>query len=280
MKCPDYTTPFFIDYVLKEDVGRGDITTKLIFIDGGNWKAVIKAKEKLVLCGTELISYVFKTIDESLNIKLKASDGCMLVAGDEIAVITGNPASILTGERTVLNFLQRLSGISTLTSQYVKALDTASKTKIADTRKTIPGWRTLEKYAVKTGGASNHRFGLDDGVMIKDNHIAMAGSISKAVESVRKGVHHLLKIEVETTDIDEVKEALQAGADVIMLDNMPVELMKEAVGLINNKAVVEISGGITFAKINELSKIGADFISVGALTHSAVAKDINLTLFP
>lgn len=280
MKCPAYTTPFFIDYVLREDVGRGDVTTRSIFCSKSNWKAEIKAKEKLVLCGVDLIEYVFETIDENITVEIFYTDGEMLEKGDRIASISGNPASILTGERTVLNFLQRLSGIATLSSEYVKAVDKSSKTVITDTRKTTPGWRTLEKYAVLTGGAKNHRFGLDDGIMIKDNHIAMAGSIVKAVSAVRASAHHLLKIEVETSTLDEVSEALLAKADVIMLDNMPVEQIKEAVRIINGAARIEISGGVTLSKINELSRVGADFISVGALTHSAIAKDINLTLYP
>ena len=192
--------------------------------------------------------------------------------------ISGNAASILKGERTALNLLQRLSGIASLTAEYVKEIDKYSQTKIADTRKTTPGLRTLEKYAVRTGGGSNHRFGLDDGVMIKDNHIVLAGSITQAVENVRSKIHHLLKIEVETTNLDEVKEALAARADVIMLDNMDYDMMAEAIETIGDCAKIEISGGVTLEKINELSKLGADFISVGALTHSAVAKDINLTL--
>ena len=178
----------------------------------------------------------------------------------------------------MLNFLQRLSGISTLTKKYVDLIDKNSKTKIVDTRKTTPGWRTLEKYAVTVGGANNHRFGLDDGIMIKDNHIEMAGGITKAVNLVRSKVHHLLKIEVETTNLEEVKEALEAKADVIMLDNMDNELVKQALEIISNRAISEVSGGITTKRISELSKLNPDFISVGALTHSATAVDINLTL--
>lgn len=278
MKCPDYVSSDFVNMVLKEDIGRGDITTRLIFSSKKDGRASVKAKEKLVLCGVELAEYVFNFIDESLKITVNASDGEIIEEGTEIFSVSGDPVSILKGERTVLNFLQRLSGIATLTSKYVEKIDKNSKTKIVDTRKTTPGWRTLEKYAVRTGGASNHRFGLDDGIMIKDNHITMAGSITEAVKCVRKGAHHLMKIEVETTCLDEVAEALASKVDVIMLDNMPVKEMKKAVGIINRKAVVEISGGVTLEKIHSLSLIGADLISVGALTHSATAKDINLTL--
>jgi len=278
MKCPEYVSPDFIKLVINEDIGRGDITTSLVENSGGNGNAVIKAKEDLVLCGVDLAAYIFKFIDDSLKVKVDIYDGAKISAGTVIMSVSGNSGSILKAERTVLNFLQRLSGIATLTSKYVNEVDKKSKTKITDTRKTTPGWRTLEKYAVRTGGGSNHRFGLDDGIMIKDNHIAMAGSIEKAVRSVRAKAHHLLKIEVETSNLSEVKEALKSGADVIMLDNMSVDMMSKAIELINKKAVVEISGGVTLERIKALSKLGADFISVGAITHSAVAKDINLTL--
>ncbi len=278
MRCPDYATEEFVSRIISEDLGRGDVTTNFVTNEVRNGRAFIKAKSDLVLCGIDLAAYVFKFIDEDLEIELLAEDGEKLCGGEKIMNISGNAASILKGERTALNLLQRLSGIASLTAEYVKEIDKYSETKIADTRKTTPGLRTLEKYAVRTGGGSNHRFGLDDGVMIKDNHIVLAGSITQAVENVRSRIHHLLKIEVETTNLDEVKEALAAKADVIMLDNMDTEMMAEAIEIIGDRAKIEISGGVTLEKINELSKLGADFISVGALTHSAVAKDINLTL--
>ena len=278
MRCPDYATEEFISRIISEDIGRGDITTNFVTNEVRNGRAFIKAKSDLVLCGIDLAAYVFKFIDEDLEVELLAEDGEKLCAGEKIMNISGNAASILKGERTALNLLQRLSGIASLTAEYVKEIDKYSETKIADTRKTTPGLRTLEKYAVRTGGGSNHRFGLDDGVMIKDNHIVLAGSITQAVENVRSRIHHLLKIEVETTNLDEVEEALAAKADVIMLDNMDYDMMAEAIEIIGDSAKIEISGGVTLERINELSKLGADFISVGALTHSAVAKDINLTL--
>ena len=278
MRCPDYATEEFVSRIISEDLGRGDITTNFVTNEERNGRAFIKAKSDLVLCGVDLAAYVFKFIDEDLEVELLARDGEKLCAGEKIMNISGNAASILKGERTALNLLQRLSGIASLTAEYVKEIDKYSQTKIADTRKTTPGLRTLEKYAVRTGGGSNHRFGLDDGVMIKDNHIVLAGSITQAVENVRSKIHHLLKIEVETTNLDEVKEALAARADVIMLDNMDYDMMAEAIETIGENAKIEMSGGVTLEKINELSKLGADFISVGALTHSAVAKDINLTL--
>ena len=278
MRCPDYATEEFVSRIISEDIGRGDVTTNFVTNEVRNGRAFIKAKSDLILCGVDLAAYVFKFIDEDLEIEFLAEDGEKLCAGEKIMNISGNAASILKGERTALNLLQRLSGIASLTAEYVKEIDKYSETKIADTRKTTPGLRTLEKYAVRTGGGSNHRFGLDDGVMIKDNHIVLAGSITQAVENVRSRIHHLLKIEVETTNLDEVEEALAAKADVIMLDNMDYDMMAEAIEIIGDSAKIEISGGVTLEKINELSKLGADFISVGALTHSAVAKDINLTL--
>ena len=278
MRCPDYATEEFVSRIISEDIGRGDVTTNFVTNEVRNGRAFIKAKSDLVLCGIDLAAYVFKFIDEDLEVELLAEDGEKLCAGEKIMNISGNATSILKAERTALNLLQRLSGIASLTAEYVKEIDKYSETKIADTRKTTPGLRTLEKYAVRTGGGSNHRFGLDDGVMIKDNHIVLAGSITQAVENVRSNIHHLLKIEVETTNLDEVKEALAARADVIMLDNMDPDMMAEAISIIGDSAKIEISGGVTLEKINELSKLGADFISVGALTHSAVAKDINLTL--
>jgi nicotinate-nucleotide pyrophosphorylase (carboxylating) len=278
MKQPNYVSQEFLRYCLKEDIGRGDITSALIFDRKSRGEGVIAAKEPLVVCGSELVPAVYRLIDDTLECEIMAADGTNIEKGDIIAKVIGSYSSILTGERTVLNFLQRLSGIASLSFEYANAVAEGSGTKITDTRKTTPGWRTLEKYAVKTGGVANHRFGLDDGVMIKDNHIAAAGSITEAVKKVRAGVHHLLKIEVEVTNMDEVKEALESGADVIMLDNMSKESMAEAISLIGKKAVTEISGGVTLESIPDLSKLGADFISVGALTHSAVAKDINLTV--
>lgn len=278
MRRPDYIAPDFIKLVLQEDIGRGDITTTLLGNRVVNGVATLKAKEDLILCGVDLAAYLFDFIDETLQVDKKSKDGERLNKGDEILVVSGDAASILKGERVVLNFLQRASGIASLTALYVKNLAEGSKTKIVDTRKTTPGLRSLEKYAVRTGGGVNHRFGLDDGVMIKDNHIILAGSITEAVKSIRARAHHLLKIEVETSNLDQVAEAVRAKADVIMLDNMSREMAERAIKIIDKSAIVEISGGITLEKIRELSLLNADFISVGALTHSAVAKDINLTL--
>lgn len=278
MMRPAYIDEDFIGFVLKEDIGRGDITT--LSIAGGKRKTsgVFMAKENLVVCGMDLIPYIYSRLDNNMKLSYARSDGESIIQTDIMAVIEGNIGSLLTGERTVLNFIQRLSGIASITKEYVGQIKKGSKTKITDTRKTTPGWRGLEKYAVRTGGGVNHRFGLDDGILIKDNHIKVAGSIKKAVDLVRKSAHHLLRIEVETTNMDEVREALHAGVDVIMLDNMDNEMVEKALIIINDKALIEVSGGVTIERIADLSAMNVDFISVGAITHSATAKDINLTL--
>jgi nicotinate-nucleotide pyrophosphorylase (carboxylating) len=278
MTIPAYASPELIRLALAEDIGRGDITTRATIAAASRGKAVITAKEPLTLCGVELIGYIYGLIDPAVKIVSARKDGEALKKGDIIATVTGPSRAILTGERTVLNFLQRLSGVATLTQRYVAALDKKSKTRIVDTRKTTPGWRTLEKYAVRVGGGSNHRFALDDGVLIKDNHIVAAGSIGAAVKKARVAAHHLVRVEVETATLAEVKEAVAAGADIIMLDNMDEEMIQRAVAAINWRAITEISGGVTLDKIPALSRLGADLISVGALTHSAPSVDINLTL--
>ncbi|HOW51817.1 MAG TPA: carboxylating nicotinate-nucleotide diphosphorylase [bacterium] len=278
MHLPSYATAELITLALNEDIGRGDITTRATIAAASRGTAVIKAKEPLILCGVELIGYIYGLIDPAVKIVSARKDGESLKKGDIVATVTGSCRALLTGERTVLNFLQRLSGVATLTQRYVAALDKRSKTKIVDTRKTTPGWRTLEKYAVRVGGGSNHRFALDDGVLIKDNHIVAAGSIAAAVKKARAAAHHLVRVEVETATLAEVKEALAAKADIIMLDNMDEKMIQKAIALINGRAVTELSGGVTIEKIPSLSRLGADLISVGALTHSAPAVDINLTL--
>ncbi len=275
---PVYANPELIRLALAEDIGRGDITTQATVPQRTRGKGIIRAKEPLVLCGVDLVGAVYALVDPDLKVSLMRGDGEELKKGEIIATVTGPARSILTGERTVLNFLQRLSGVATLTRRYVAVIDKRSKTKIVDTRKTTPGWRTMEKHAVRIGGGANHRFGLDDGILIKDNHIAAAGSIAKAVARARAAAHHLLQVEVEVTDLAQVREALAAKADIIMLDNMDMTAMKKAISLIDGRVLVEISGGVTLERIPALSRLGADFISVGALTHSAVAVDINLTL--
>jgi nicotinate-nucleotide pyrophosphorylase (carboxylating) len=266
-----------IDLALEEDIGTGDLTTEAAVSENVDGSARIQAKEPLVVAGTDVVRRVFERLQPDVCVSVDAADGTDVAAGQTVAVVEGRLRTLLTGERTALNFLQRLSGIATLVRSYVKELGTAN-VNLVDTRKTTPGWRVLEKYAVRVGGARNHRMGLYDGVLIKDNHIAACGGIRKAVERVRSRVSHLVKIEVEASRMDEVEEALSAGADVIMLDNMTLEQMRAAVGAINHRAIVEISGGVTRSELSTLADTGADLISVGALTHSARSVDLNMTI--
>ena len=258
---------------LLEDIGGGDITTNSIIPHESKVKAFLLAKEPGIIAGLNVAETVFTTLDEKIVFTKKVNDGSRVDAKTVIAEMEGSYRAILTGERTALNFLQRMSGIATQTAKFVEAVS-GTKTKILDTRKTAPGLRLLDKYAVKCGGGTNHRIGLYDLVMIKDNHIKVAGSITKAVDQVLKTLPKGIKIEVETSNLDEVKEALQTKADIIMLDNMSTEMMKEAVDIINGKMLVEASGNMSIERIKETAQTGVDFISVGALTHSVKALDI------
>jgi nicotinate-nucleotide pyrophosphorylase (carboxylating) len=264
-----------IENALREDVGRGDITTNLLFPEGVRCKAVILAKEEGRLAGLLIAERVFRKLDRDIVWGEKKKDGEKIEPNQILAEISGSQRAILTGERLALNFLQRLSGIATLTSKFVKAVEGLS-VEILDTRKTAPGLRILDKYAVSVGGGSNHRFGLYDGVLIKDNQIKLAGGISRAIRLIRERVVRGIKIEVETSTLNEVKEALEAGADIIMVDNMTVETIKKAVELINGRALIEASGGVTLENIRRIAETGVDFISVGSLTHSPRALDIAL----
>ncbi|NIP30767.1 MAG: carboxylating nicotinate-nucleotide diphosphorylase [Candidatus Dadabacteria bacterium] len=266
-----------IDNALREDVGDGDITTEALFDRSISCHAVIRSKEDGILCGLPVAQLVFERLDGSLKWNENKKDGDLLKEGDKIVEVVGNQKHILTGERLALNILQRMSGISTLTSKFVKEVSDLN-VKIVDTRKTVPGFRSLGKYAVTIGGGYNHRFGLFDGVLIKDNHIKLAGTITDAVSKIRSKLKNKYKIEVETKKFDQVKEAVSAGADIIMLDNMSVDDMKTAVKYINGVALVEASGGITLSTVRDVAKTGVDFISVGALTHSAKALDISLDM--
>lgn len=266
-----------IDLALEEDVGKGDLTTELLFTENIECNAEIRCKESGVLAGLLIASEVFRKLDSSVEFSNFKSDGDTIAPGDVIMNIRGSQKHILTGERLALNILQRLSGIATTTSMYVKAVE-GHKVKIIDTRKTVPGMRVLSKYAVRVGGGYNHRIGLSDGILIKDNHIKLAGGIKQAVAKIRQNLRCHLKIEVETSRLDQVEQSLKAGADIIMLDNMPDDLMKEAVCMIGGKALVEASGGITLERVRKVAELGVDFISVGALTHSAQALDISLDM--
>ena len=265
----------FLLAALKEDIGTGDVTTTNCVPARAVSKGVFRAKENGILCGVDILVRVFGLLDSNVRVSPLLHDGDAVVSGSVIADISGPSRSILTGERVALNLLQHLSGVATQTAQAVRKV-AGTKAAIADTRKTTPGLRVLEKYAVKCGGGSNHRFNLSDGVLIKDNHIVAAGSITRAVEFVRKNVPHTLKIEVETENMEQIAEALQAGADIIMLDNMSLKQMAEAVSMIGGRALTEASGNMGDKDIAEVAKTGVDIISIGALTHSVKALDISL----
>ncbi len=257
-----------------EDIGDGDITTDNFIAQGEIKTARLIAKADGIIAGLPLVKMVFSRFDENLEWRELAADGTFVKRGDIIAEFSGAYRALLTGERIALNFLQRMSGIATFTHKFVKAVD-GTKVEILDTRKTLPGYRLLDKYAVKTGGASNHRMGLYDMVMIKDNHIQIAGGIKSAVSAIKKKVPVSIKIEVETTTIKQVKEALEAGADTIMLDNMDNATMAKAVEIIDGKAKTEASGNMTLDRITAVAQTGIDYISIGALTHSVEALDIS-----
>ncbi|MDU4961015.1 MAG: carboxylating nicotinate-nucleotide diphosphorylase [Sporomusaceae bacterium] len=262
---------------LIEDIGQGDITSEAIFTTADQAKGCLIAKQELILAGTEVVTRLFALLDTQVKVRFFQSDGDRIEKGCKFASLQGPTRSLLAGERVALNFLQRLSGIATATNRYVSACG-QSRTIIVDTRKTTPGLRMLEKYAVTAGGGRNHRYGLDSLVLIKDNHIKAAGGIAAAVTRVRTRIAPLIKIEVEVESIEQAAEALSAGVDVIMLDNMSLTAVEAAVRLINRRALVEVSGNITEEKIAALAAIGVDIISSGALTHSAAAADISLRL--
>ncbi|MBW2217306.1 MAG: carboxylating nicotinate-nucleotide diphosphorylase [Deltaproteobacteria bacterium] len=266
-----------INFALEEDLGAGDVTTDAVIGPEIYGKATLLAREELVLAGLPVFKQVFNEIGSGIEFKDFYKEGDVVPATETVCFLTGPLALILKGERTALNFLQRMSGIATLTRQYVEQAG-SSKVRILDTRKTVPGHRWLDKYAVKTGGGANHRFCLSDGVLIKDNHIAAAGSITKAVELAGKNAPHTVKVEVEVEDLTGAEEALKAGADIIMLDNMDLKQMKQAVRMVNGKAKIEASGGITLTTIKATAETGVDFISVGALTHSPKAADFSLEI--
>jgi nicotinate-nucleotide pyrophosphorylase (carboxylating) len=264
-----------IENALDEDIGPGDITTSAIVDPELRGEAHLLAKEELVLAGMEIFSRVFSILDPGITVESQFNDGDVVRDGVWIARLKGPLKGILIGERTALNFLQHLSGIATLTRRYVDKTYPA-KVRVVDTRKTTPGLRILEKYAVRVGGGSNHRFGLFDGILIKDNHIAAAGSISGAVERLKPRVPHTVRIEVEVADIKSLEEAIDAGADAVLLDNMSIEELGRAVSVAGGRVILEASGGVNLESIGEIAKMGVDLISVGAITHSARSVDISL----
>jgi nicotinate-nucleotide pyrophosphorylase (carboxylating) len=266
-----------IELALTEDVGDGDITTDNIIPAESRRKAKMVAKADGVVAGLPVAEMVFKSLDPQLKWVVLTPEGSRVKKGEVMVEFEGTYRALLTGERTALNFLQRLSGIATMSAKYADTVKDF-KTVILDTRKTLPGFRMLDKYAVKTGGASNHRIGLYDMAMIKDNHIEVAGGITKAVNAVRSKIKPGIQIEVETTTLAQVQEAVDAGADIIMLDNMDTETMKKGVELIAGRAKVEASGNMTLERLREVAATGVDFISIGALTHSVSALDISQRL--
>ncbi len=264
-----------ITLALNEDIGTGDITTLSTIPADKTATGRFVAKEDMILCGVALAEHIFKRVDPSIRLEANFNDGDAVKKGDVIAVVSGNAQNVLTGERTALNFMQRLTGIATRTHASVAEI-AGTKAKITDTRKTTPGLRVLEKYAVRVGGGTNHRFNLADGVLIKDNHIAVSGGIKNAVKNARAVIPHTLKIEVEVETKEQLSEALDAGADIIMLDNMSNDLMRECVGIIAGRALVEASGNMGEKSLREVAETGVDIISIGALTHTVKAADISL----
>ena len=264
-----------IENALREDAPGGDVTTNLLFDREDRATALFRAKSAGVIAGLPLAERVFRKLDPTFQFKALVSDGQHVAAGTLLAEVTTTRRALLSGERIALNLMQRMSGIATLTAQYVEAVKDLP-VKILDTRKTAPGLRVLDKYAVRMGGATNHRLTLSDLAMVKDNHIRLAGGIFPAVRKIRTLAPADLRIEVECATLDQVREALEAGADIIMLDNMMPGLMKEAVTVISGRAQVEASGNINLANVREVALTGVDFISVGKLTHSAPALDISM----
>ncbi|GHH98061.1 carboxylating nicotinate-nucleotide diphosphorylase [Neobacillus kokaensis] len=264
-----------IEQFFIEDIGEQDITTDLIFSENTNGRIVFLAKENGVFCGEDVIKTGFELLNPQIEVELFVRDGAVIEVGQQLAAVTGRISDLLKGERVILNLVQRMSGIAALTRQAVEMLD-STHTRICDTRKTTPGLRMLEKYAVRCGGGYNHRFGLYDGVMIKDNHISFAGSIRQAVERVRESAGHMVKIEVETETKEQVIEAVEARADIIMFDNRTPAEIKELIELVPDHIITEASGGIQLSNLASYQDTGVDYISLGFLTHSYRALDISV----
>lgn len=260
---------------LAEDITSEDITTNAVMPEARQGEVELICKQDGIVAGLGVFQRVFQLLDDSVSVEFYCQDGDEVVNGQKMATVTGDIRVLLSGERTALNYLQRMSGIATYTHSIAELLEGA-RTKLLDTRKTTPNMRVFEKYAVRVGGGCNHRYNLSDGVLLKDNHIGAAGSVTKAVQMAKEYAPFVRKIEVETENLDMVREAVEAGADIIMLDNMPPEVMREAVALIAGRAETECSGNVTKENVAELIDIGVDYISSGALTHSAPIMDISL----
>lgn len=283
LRLSDYMTESglrrLVERALEEDLGRGDVTSDLLVPSDVAAKAVLRSRGQGVIAGLGVAAMVFAEVDAQVRSSALVGDGDAVAPGQELGVVSGPARSVLRGERVALNFLQRLSGIATLTSSYVEAVR-GTRARIVDTRKTTPGLRSLEKYAVRAGGGFNHRRNLSDAVMIKDNHLAVIGalglSLTEAIKQARESLPHTLKIEIEVDRLDQIPEALAAGSDIILLDNMSPEDLRSAVSMIDGRAMTEASGGVNLGTISEIAATGVDVISVGALTHSAPALDIGL----
>ena len=270
-----------IDTALSEDIGHGDITSSLLIPEDISAKGIITAEDDIVLAGLAVAEQVFKRLDGDAVFEGLASDGDSVKAGTVIAHVSGNGRALLTGERVALNFLQRLSGIAALSKRYADAVR-GLPVRISDTRKTTPGLRTLEKYAVRAGGCFNHRYGLFDGILIKENHIALTSGVEEAVSAAKMKSPHTIKVEVEVKNLEEVKAAVKCKADIIMLDNMDIAMMKEAVEIIRGQSdreiLIEASGGMSLDRVRDVALTGVDIISVGALTHAAAWVNISMDI--
>lgn len=274
----DFWVEEHIKNALKEDIDSGDITTDFLYENDSTLKASLNTREDCVVCGINVFKNVFKILSDEVTVDFKVTDGDFVQAGTTLATVEGPAQAILTGERTALNYMQRMCGIATETKKYQDAIKPYNA-YVTDTRKNTPCFRMFEKYAVMVGGAKLHRFNLSDCVMIKDNHIKHAGSITKAVELIRKNISHTHKIEVECDTYEQVQEALNTGCDIIMLDNMPTDLMAECVKLINNRAIVEASGNVKINTINKIASTGVDVISTSAIVAKAQVIDLGLDIF-
>lgn len=277
MNLPQFYVDDIITRALKEDINYVDVASDYLIPESQRDEAYFIAKADGVLCGLSVALRTFELLDDTFEVKIYKQDGDKVQKGDLIAEFSGKTVLLLKGERTALNLLQHMSGIATATAKAVE-LVAGTNAQITDTRKTLPGMRALQKYAVVCGGGKNHRFNLSDGAMLKDNHIDAGGGITNAVAALRGKLGHMVKIEVETRNLDEVREAVAAGADIIMLDNMTNDMMREAVTIIDGKAKTEASGGITLETLAEVAKTGVDIISLGALTHSVQAFDISMRM--
>lgn len=278
-EIPPMELEAFLRQALREDLGSGDLTTRVLFGEHRHVKGFFLAKEDLVLAGLDLIEMTYRLLDPVCQVHSPWQDGARVPNGESIAEVACDAQALLTGERVILNFLQHLSGIATLTVRYVEAVR-GTQARILDTRKTTPGLRKLEKYAVRVGGGYNHRFGLSDGILIKDNHLVLMGSIKEAIDRARMHAPPLMKIEVEARTLHDVHDALDAKADVIMLDNMDLPTIQQAVEFIGKRARVEVSGRVTLDRVRAIAETGVDYISVGSLTHSAKAVDISFEILP